>query len=213
MRISLVPMVVLALAGGCSKSSDAPPAVAAVAKPAPAGSAVAGVGLPPPGSFQVDATHSSILFKARHMNAGYIYGWFKDFSGTFAIDADPAKSHVELTVNAASIDTRDDERNDHLTGPDFLNVKQFPEITFKSTSVAAAPGGWRVTGDLTIHGVTKSIAFTATPVGDAKDPQGKRIVGIEAQFPIKRADFGVSFMPEIVGPELELIIAIEGAAA
>jgi polyisoprenoid-binding protein YceI len=211
-------VVVFALVGACSKNGDSPSRA-----PSGAGSSIAGAKpttdehgtaapLPPPGTFQVDPTHSTVLFKVRHLGAGYVYGWFKDYSGAFTIDADPKKSHIELAVKAASVDTRDDERNGNIAGPDFLNAKQFPELTFKSTSVDVAGASWRITGDLTIRGVTKSVTFTAAPVGDAKDPQGKRLVGVEARVPISRGDFGVSFMPEVVGPDVELIIALEGAA-
>lgn len=209
---SLCAVVFGLLLAACSKGDAGapPPASAPVAEPGAAGAQVA---LPPPGAFQVDATHSTVLFKVKHANASYTYGWFKDLAGSFAIDADPKKSSVELTVQAASIDTRDAERNDHLAGPDFLNAKQFPELTFKSTSVEPAAGGWRVTGDLTIHGTTRSVTFTAVPVGDAKDPRGQRLVGVEAHLTIQRADFGVAFMPEMIGPDIELTIALQGNAA
>lgn len=206
--------VVLALVGACSKSdspTSAPTATGAGGEPTTSENGTAAQ-LPAPGIFQVDPTHSTVLFKVKHSGAGYVYGWFKDYSGAFTIDADSKKSHIELAVKAASVDTRDEERNGNIAGPDFLNAKQFPEITFKSTSVAVAGSGWRVTGDLTIRGVTKSVTFTAAAVGDAKDPQGKRLVGVEARVPITRGDFGVSFMPEIVGPDVELIIALEGVA-
>ncbi len=208
MRLTL--LVILAAAAcsksGDSKSSSTPNATPANDEHSPAAH------LPEPGSFQVDPAHSTVLFKVRHAGVSNLYGWFKDVSGTFTIDADPKKSHIELTVKAASIDTRDDERNGHLVGPDFLNSKQFPELTFKSTSIDATSSGWHVTGDLTIHGTTKSVTFDAVPVGDATDPAGKRMVGLEARFKIARADFGVTFMPEMVGPELELTIELEGAA-
>lgn len=201
-RLSLV----LVLATACSNRESTPTPASSGGEPKVA------VRLPAPGAFQVDPTHSTVLFKAKHAGAGYVYGWFKDVSGAFTIDADPAKSHVELAVKVASVDTRDDERNGNIAGPDFLNAKQFPELTFKSTSVAAIPSGWRITGELTIRGATKSVTFDAVPVGDAKDPQGKRLVGVEARFAIARGDFGVSFMPEMVGPDIELIIALEGSA-
>jgi polyisoprenoid-binding protein YceI len=196
-------IALIALAA-CSKSGDAVPA-------APTGSASVAVTLAP-GAFQVIPMHSSVLFKVRHLNAGYVYGSFKDFSGTFAIGQDSKKSHIEVSVKAASVATNDDERNADITGPDFLNAKQFPELTFKSTNVDVADGGWQVTGELTIRGVTKTVSFAAMTVGEGKDPQGRRVVGFEARFPISRGDFGVSFMPEVVGPEMELIIALEGSA-
>jgi polyisoprenoid-binding protein YceI len=218
MKCTATVMVLFAVVGACSKSGDstsaAPSGVTASttgAKPTTDEKGSASQ-LPAPGTFHVDPTHSTVLFKVRHLGAGYIYGWFKEFSGSFTIDADPKKSHVDLSVKAASVDTRDEERNANIAGPDFLNAKQFPELTFKSTSVDVSGAGWRVTGDLTIHGITKPVTFTAAPVGDGKDPQGTRLVGVEARFPISRGDFGVTFMPGVVGPEMELIIALEGAA-
>jgi polyisoprenoid-binding protein YceI len=204
MRIAATLSVALVLVTGCSNNESKP-------TPTPARVDVH-ARQPAPGSFEVDATHSTVLFKATHAGAGYVYGWFKDVSGAFTIDADPAKSHVELSVKVASVDTRDDERNANIAGPDFLNAKQFPELTFKSTRVDATATGWHIAGDLTIHGATKSVAFDAVLVGDAKGPQGRRLVGVEARFTITRGDFGVLFMPEMVGPDLELIVALEGAA-
>ena len=218
MRCTAASVVVLVVVGACSKGGDLTPATTSGANASAAGTKPTGdekagaVRIPPPGTFEVDATHSTVLFKVHHLGAGFVYGWFKDFSGSFTIDADAKKSRIELAVKATSVDTRDDERNGNIAGPDSLNAKQFPELTFKSTNVEASSAGWRVTGDLTIRGVTKSVSFTALPVGDSKDPQGKRLVGVEARFPISRGDFGVSFMPEMVGSEMELIIALEGAA-
>ena len=156
MRFTATPLVVLALAAACSKSGDSTSTsstsgTSSTASPKPSSDDRSpSVHLPAPGTFQVDPTHSTVLFKVHHAGAGYVYGWFKDFSGTFTIDTDPKKSHIELAVKAASVDTRDDERNTNIAGPDFLNAKQSPELTFKSTSVDAASPGWRVTGDLTI---------------------------------------------------------------
>jgi polyisoprenoid-binding protein YceI len=218
MKRAAAGLIVLALIGGCSKTGNSSPPAAGstgangtAAQPTTDNNGTAAQ-LPAPGTFQVDPTHSSVLFKVRHLGAGYVYGWFREYSGAFTIDADPKKSHIELAIKAASVDTRDEERNGNIVGPDFLNAKQFPELSFKSTSVEVSGANWRVTGDLTIRGISKSVTFTATPIGDATDPQGKRLVGVEAHFPISRGDFGVSFMPEIVGPDVELIIALEGAA-
>lgn len=217
MRCMARCLVIVAFTAACSKSGDSKPNAGQTSSTPSAkgggGETSAAVHMPAAGTFQVDPTHSTILFKVHHEGAGYVYGWFKDFSGTFTIDSDPSKSHVELAVQAASIDTRDDERNGNLTGPDFLNAKQFPELTFKSKSVAVTGAGWHITGDLTIRGITKSVAFDAAPVGDVTDPHGKRLVGLEAHLSIARDDFGVSFMPEMVGPQVELIIDLEGSAA
>lgn len=216
MRLMATYLVVTAFAAACSKSGESKPSAGQASSTASAkeasGNKLPAVHVPAAGSFQVDPTHSTILFKVQHEGAGYVYGWFKDFSGTLTIDADPSKSHVELAVKAASIDTRNGERDGNLVGPDFLNAKQFPELTFNSRSVAATRSGWHITGDLTIRGVTKAVAFDAAPVGDATDPRGKRLMGVEAHFVIARDDFGVSFMPEMVGPRVELIIDLEGVA-
>lgn len=206
MKLGLV--VVCAVMAGCSKGDTKQ---APVAAPASESSAPAVV-LPPAGKFQVDPAHSTVLFKVKHANTGYVYGWFKDFSGAFTLDTDPTKSSIELSVKAASLDTRDDDRNTHLTGPDFLNATMFPELTFKSTKVEATKSGWRITGDMTIHGATHQITFMATPVGDAKDPQGTRHVGLEAHLSIARSDYGVTFMPDMVGFQIDIVIALEGAA-
>jgi polyisoprenoid-binding protein YceI len=205
MKLGMV--VALALAAGCSKGETTQ-----AAAPAANESSAPAVVLPQPGKFQVDPTHSTVLFKVKHANTGYVYGWFKDFSGAFTIDSDPTKSSIELTVKAASLDTRDDERNTHLAGPDFLNATMFPELAFKSTKVEATKSGWRITGDMTIHGTTHQITFSATPTGDTKDPQGTRHVGLEAHVSIARSDFGVTFMPEMVGFQVDIVIALEGAA-
>jgi polyisoprenoid-binding protein YceI len=217
MKRAAAIVVIVGVLAGCSKDSDSKPTsstgeiASAESKPKGEVKTVA-FRVPVPGTFQVDPMHSTVLFKVRHLGAGNIYGWFKDFSGTFVIDPDPKKSRVELVVKTATVDTRDDERNGNLTGPDFFNAKQFPELTFRSTGVEVSSSGWQVTGNLTIHGITKPVTFTAAPLGDAKDPQGKRIFGLEARATINRGNFGVSFMPEVIGPEVELIIALEGAA-
>lgn len=192
---------------GCS-SKDTPP------KPAAAQQAQAAEAFkaPPPGNFEVDTDHSTVMFRARHVQASNVYGWFKDFSGKFSIDADPKKSRVELSVKAGSVDSRNSERDADLVGPDFFNVKQFPDMAFTSTAVELTSSGWQVTGDLTLHGVTKPVTFTAVLVGDAMSPHGYRVVGLEARATIDRRQFGISFLPEAIAPEVELIIAFEGRA-
>lgn len=191
---------------GCSKDTPSKPALAQQPQ------ATASFHAPPPGNFQVDTRHSTVMFRVRHVAASNIYGWFKDFSGKFSIDADPKKSRIELVVKAGSVDTRDSERDADLTGPDFFNAKQFPEMAFSSTAVELTGSGWQVTGDLTLHGVTKPVTFSAVLVGDAISPHGYRVVGLEARAKIDRRLFGISFLPEAVAPEVELIIAVEGMA-
>ncbi len=104
--------------------------------------------------YELDGAHTSIGFHISHLGLSYTYGRFTDFSGQFSIDtADPSKSSFSLTIQVASVDTANKKRDDHLRSPDFFNAKQFPTITFKSTSVKRVEGGLEVTGDFTLHGV------------------------------------------------------------
>lgn len=163
-------------------------------------------------TYKVDPVHSSFLFRVKHFNAGYFYGRFNEATGTVVIDeANPAKSSVEIQVKVESIDTNDVKRDQHLKSPDFFNAKQFPTITFKSKQVK--PSGkdtYEVTGDLTLHGVTRTVTAKVTRTGGGKDPFGKFRIGFETVFTIKRSDFGMKFMLGPVSDEIRLIVSIEG---
>ena len=109
-------------------------------------------------TYKVDPVHSSLIFSMKHFGVTDFYGRFKEISGTVTFDAaDPSKSSVELTVPVESIDTQNEKRDQHLKSPDFFNAKQFPTITFKSTKVEGSGDNYKISGDLTIHGVTKPI--------------------------------------------------------
>ena len=126
-------------------------------------------------TYNIDTQHSAAQFKVRHMMIANVKGEFDKVSGSVEYDpANLAASKVEVTIDVASISTRETDRDNHLKSPDFLDVAQFPTITFKSTSVAAAGGGeYKVTGDLTIHGVTKSVVLAVESISDeVKDPWG-----------------------------------------
>lgn len=154
----------------------------------------------------VDPVHSSVVFKVQHMKKANFYGVFKDVSGSFGIDAaDAAKSSINVTVKADSVDTRNDKRDNHARSADFLSAKEFPEITFKSTSVKkTGEKAFDVTGDLTFRGVTKPVTTQVTQTDDA----GK---AIEAKFQIKRSDFGnKSKAGEGLSDEVDFIVALEG---
>lgn len=164
----------------------------------------------PAGTYEIDPAHSALIWRAQHFGAGHTYGWFRDFGGTFVIDPDPAKQRIELTAQVGSIDSRDPKRDDHLKSPDFFNAEQFPTITFKSTKVEPAGAGFKVTGDLTIHGVTKSVTTDVVAVGNGVDPWKNVRAGYEATLVVNRMDYGVAFMPEGVSKDIDLTIAFEG---
>jgi|LauGreDrversion4_2_1035121.scaffolds.fasta_scaffold825988_1 polyisoprenoid-binding protein YceI len=159
--------------------------------------------------FTLDAGHSAVLFKAKHFGVGYTYGRFNKISGTYTSGAAPT---VSFEVDASSVDSANAKRDDHLKGPDFFNVNETPKITFKSTRWEDKGGGSAlVTGDLSLHGVTKSVTVTVIKVGEGSDPYGGYRAGFETTFTIKRSDFGISYgLPAAVSDEITLIVSFEG---
>jgi polyisoprenoid-binding protein YceI len=179
-------------------------ALAAIALPAAARAAA--------DTYNIDKVHSSLLFKAHHMGAGYVWGILSDVSGTVTFDAaNPAADAIDLTAKVDSLTTHDPKRDQHLKSPDFFNAKQFPNITFKSKSVTKVDDKtFNVVGDLTMHGVTKPLTAKVTHTGSAKDPTGASLIGFESTFTIKRADFGMTFMNPNGEDEISVIVAVEG---
>jgi polyisoprenoid-binding protein YceI len=158
--------------------------------------------------YSVDAVHSSATFKIGHLGISWIHGRFNDLSGNFSV-ADKGGS-FNFTVKADSIDTGVAKRDAHLKSPDFFNVKQFPTITFKSTSVKAGERGLAVTGDLTMHGVTKSISFTLKGGKTAQFPPGVNRTGYTTDLTLKRSDFGMDRLVGPVGDEVLISFSFEG---
>jgi len=165
-------------------------------------------------TYDIDMYHSSVLFKVNHLGASNFYGRFNDISGTVVFDdKNPSKSSVSITVKADSVDTNSKKRDDHLKSPDFFNSKQFPLITFKSKKVEKVNDKtFKVTGDLSIHGVTKQVSFNFNKTGEGKNPKGQKIAGGETSFTIKRSDFGMDYMqgPGMLGDDITLILSFEG---
>jgi polyisoprenoid-binding protein YceI len=189
--------------------TSAATALAALALLAPtAGRAARGA------DFAVDKVHSTVLFRVKHMNTSYSYGRFNDVSGHFALDdKNPSQSAVDVAVKAETVDTGNAARDKHLRGPDFLNAVQFPEMRFKSTAVTAStagPGTFDVAGDLTLHGVTRPLTVRVIRTGAGKDPRGKVIQGLYADFAVKRSDFGMKGMVGPVGDEILVTVSLEG---
>jgi len=161
--------------------------------------------------YVVDSVHSGVTFKIKHFELAWIPGRFNDFSGTFSIDAaDPGKCTFSLDIKAESVDTNNEKRNAHLRTPDFFNVKQFPMITFKSTAVKAIKGGYEVTGNLNMHGVTKSVTFPLLGGGKAEFPPGMPRTGFSTELILKRTDFGITSFPQMLGDDVHVAVSFEG---
>lgn len=163
-------------------------------------------------TYQIDPVHSSVLFKVRHLGVADFYGRFNEISGTVNFDkASPAKSSITAEVKVESVDTHNEKRNQHLKSPDFFNAKEFPVISFKSTKVEpAGADAFKVTGDFTLHGVTKSITFTFHKGGEGKGMQGEVRSGGGGEITIKRSDYGMNFMMNGLGDEIGIILSLEG---
>jgi polyisoprenoid-binding protein YceI len=163
--------------------------------------------------YTLDTMHTGISFKISHLGLSWVFGTFKDVSGGFAIDSqNAANSAFNLTIKADSIDTANAKRDDHLRSPDFFNVKQFPVLTFKSTSVKPADGGFEVTGDLTMHGETKSITFPVKGGRKAEFPPGTHRTGYTAEMVLKRSEFGVGAakFAQALGDDVFIAVSFEG---
>jgi len=161
-------------------------------------------------AWQVDGGHSSVVFKVKHANASWFYGMFTNVAGTIVFDAaKPESSTVSIEIDAESVQTRDEKRDQHLRGPDFFDSKQFPKIAFASTSWKKKGDGFEVAGDLELHGVKKPITATVTPTGTGEF-YGKR-AGFEATFHVKRSDFGMDYgvAKNVLGDDVHMTVAIE----
>ena len=161
--------------------------------------------------YAYDLVHSSVSFKARHLDISWIHGRFNEVDGKFSLDREhPAKSTFELSIKTDSVDTANKARDEHLRQPDYFDTKQFPTITFKSTSVKAIEGGYEVTGDFTMHGTTKKITFVLKG-GKEHDFKGTKRVAFSTELSLKRSDFG--FDKNAIGPigdEALILIDCEG---
>lgn len=164
--------------------------------------------------FKIDGVHSNVLFKIRHLGVSNFYGRFNKIKGEFTWDSSkPESSTINITIDTSSIDSNNEARNNHLKSPDFFNVKEHPEITFKSTSIAKSGDGWELTGDLTLLGKTKEVKAKFAFVGerDAGGQFGYR-GGFDAMFNIKRSELGMNWGVEngALGDEVGIIVGIEG---
>ncbi|MDZ4788769.1 MAG: YceI family protein [Blastochloris sp.] len=165
-----------------------------------------------PETYQIDPVHSTIEFKIRHLGISWVTGSFAEFSGTTVFDEEkPESSSVSVTVKATSVDTRNTKRDTHLRSADFFNIEKFPELTFKSNKVEKLTNNeFKVTGDFTLHGVTKPLVFTLTGTALVDGMQGEKRRGGETTFTIKRSDFGMSSSLGPVGDDVQITLAFSG---
>lgn len=172
-------------------------------------------------TYSIDPVHSAVHFSVRHMMVSNVRGEFTKLSGTIQFDpANPADSGVEATIDAASINTRDAQRDTHLKSADFLDVEKFPTLVFRSTKTEHNSGGGTVTGDLTIHGVTRQVTLNVEgPSPETKDPWGKQRIGLSATTKLSRKDFGLTWNAALesggllVGDEVTVTIDVEAIRA
>jgi len=169
-------------------------------------------------AWAIDPSHSSVHCKVRHLMISYVRGEFRSMQGTLQLDeSDISRSNIHVEIDASSIDTREDKRDEHLRSSDFLDVQRFPALHFRSTSIVRwSPVSIRIKGDLTIHGVTREITFeTEGPSPIATDPWGNQRIAGSTTFKINRKDFGLTWNTPLetggflVGDEITVDIDVE----
>jgi polyisoprenoid-binding protein YceI len=165
----------------------------------------------PTGTWSVDPAHSSVEFRVKHMMISTVRGHFGTFEGTIEAAPDYHDSMVRGTIETASIDTNEPNRDAHLRSADFFNAEEHPSIAFESTSIEHVErGDYRVTGHLTMHGESRAVVFDVTVHGVTRDPQGKDRVGLELRGTISRGDFGLRWQQAletggvVVGDEVRI---------
>ncbi|MFC3679279.1 YceI family protein [Bacterioplanoides pacificum] len=156
--------------------------------------------------------HAFVQFKIQHLGYSWLLGRFNTFEGEFEYDAAaPEKSEIEVTIDTASIDSNHAERDKHLKGSDFLNVSKFPQSSFKSTGFKSTGDGEGViSGDFTLHGVTKNISFPVQLIGEGKDPWGGYRAGFSGTTTLKLSDYGIDYNLGPASTHVEIELHIEG---
>jgi polyisoprenoid-binding protein YceI len=163
-------------------------------------------------TWQIDPNHSAAQFSVRHLGISTVRGAFAKVSGTVTYDpADPSKTTLEATIDANSVDTRVEKRDNDLRSPNFFDVAKYPTLTFKSKHVEAAGSGkLKITGDLTIHGVTKEVVLDVDgPSAPVQDGHGNSHMGASASTKVNRKDFGVNGASSMVGDDVPITIDVE----
>lgn len=167
---------------------------------------------PLPGTYVIDVAHSHAYFFVSHLGVSRFMGRFDDIRGAFVVGQQPGESVVHASIPVASINAKHKKLEDHLRSPDFFDVAQFPEMSFESTRVRwNSRGEGTLSGNLTIHGVTRPVDFALKVSGAGKGPRGDMRAGFEANLTIRRSDYGMSYgLPRIVGDTVEVALSVEG---
>lgn len=167
-----------------------------------------------------DLSHSSVNFSVRHLMIAKVHGRFSSWNAVVELDdEDPARSKVEVEIDAASVDTREPKRDEHLRSADFLDAANHPTLTFRSTSVVRNGDDLRVVGDLTIAGTTRPVTLAVEDLGRVADPWGGERAGFSAKTTIHRKDFGLTWNAAleaggvVVGDKIEISIEVEAVKA
>lgn len=177
---------------------------------------VGGAAAPAAETYAVDPDHTSIVFSVSHAGFSYVYGFFRKAQGTFILDkTNPANCRFRFIIDAASIDTNQAKRDEHLRSAEFFDVQQFPAIEFNSISCTLANTNdrnivYQVTGNLTLHGVTQRMTIPLRVLGEGKSPFNDYRVGLLSNFQVKRSDFGMTKWPDLVGDVVAMNISFEG---
>lgn len=161
-----------------------------------------------PGTWTIDAVHSDITFAVRHLGVSKVRGSFTGFTGEITVAADGTPS-VSATIDVASVNTRNDQRDGHLRSADFFDTENHPTATYRSTAVRADGDDYIVDGELTLHGVTQPVALNLSLEGVGPGAQGGSVAGFEASAEINRGDFGVNGGAGLVGEKVTLTFNIE----
>lgn len=197
----IIASLALSLAASTVAAQAAP-----AAAPAPAGLT----------EWSIDSSHTSIGFTVPHMVVSEVDGQFKQYKGQALLDEKNLQnSQVSFSIDAASVDTNDAKRDEHLRSPDFFDAAKFPQLTFKSTKITKAGSSYKLQGDLTIHGVTKNVTLTANVSDSVTSPWGKLVRSVKITGKIKRADFGLTWNKNLdkggllVGDTVDLNLKLE----
>ena len=162
-------------------------------------------------AYEIENSHTSVIFSISHFGYSYCYGRFNKVSGEFNVDdSNPSASTINVTIDAKSIDTNDKKRDEHLRGPDFFDAKQFPTVTFQSSSAEKIENGIRFNGKMTMHGETKDVSLDMRRLGSGPGPQGKQRTGFFLQKTLKRSEFGVNGYLGKIGDDVSVTISLEG---
>lgn len=163
----------------------------------------------PVAAWQVDGVHSSVVFKVKHANTSWFYGTFGKVAGTANLGGDAAEAKVEIVIDAASIHSGDEKRDQHLRNADFFDAKQFPDVRFASKKVVAKGDGFEIEGELELRGQTQPLSVAVAKVGEG-EMMGQKRVGYEAKFTIQRSKFGMNYgvAKNMLGDDVEVTVSL-----